>query len=75
VKGGCLTSVHRKPTLCSIVNPWSASMTSPGKRRHRRPLFSVKCTSDTLSPQPFEMKETDPSGVIPIKNLAMSCFS
>ena len=74
VKGGCLTSAHSQPTFCSIVNPQSASMTSPGKRWRIRPLFSVKCTSDTLPPQPFKMKETDPCGVIPIKNLAVLCF-
>ena len=65
-------SAHSKLTLSSMINLLSASTTSSGKRWCRRPLFTVRCTSDTIPPQHFEIKEIDPCGVIPIKNLVCS---
>jgi len=37
-------------------------------------LCQMLCTSPNLPPQPYEIKETDPCGVMPIKTFAVLCF-
>lgn len=75
VNAGISTSAHTSPTLSDISKPLSAKTTSPGKSLDRRPHFSVMFLSLALPPQPFNKKDTAPSGIIPIKYfIALWCL-
>ena len=54
VNAGIFIVEQNNPTDSWMSKPLSASMTSPGVRRSRRPLFSVRYLSLTLPPSPLK---------------------
>ena len=57
--------------MSSMSKPLSARTRSPGSNLLNSPQCSVMNLSDARLPQPFEINDTVPWGVIPIGNFAV----
>ena len=55
----------------SMLKPLSSSTMSPGSKLFVKFEFTVRCLSLVLPPQPSEIEEIDPCGVIAIKYLTV----
>ena len=68
VNGGTLISAQYNPTLSCTLNPQSAKIWLPRRRCSKIPQLSVRSLSEMWLPQPLEINDITPCGVIPIKN-------
>lgn len=57
------------------LKPWLASIIFPGCRKSKSPHFSLMSSSETLPPNPLDVYEIAPWGVIPIQKMYLFMLS